>query len=147
MNKNKVKVRLNTTVNNKQELPSTISKQTEDKGEKNMTTAVKETSAMMKSFIEYQERAEEWFKKFGKTRARDDRAHEEQMLRLLLESQSNASGPFPAMYYRGQNYDADFQNDSYGSSDYLLMFCCYSNTKLIRCTYTYKLGEKSFCET
>ena len=37
---------------------------------------------MMKSFVEYQERAEERFKKFEEMRAREDRAHKEHMLRL-----------------------------------------------------------------
>ena len=58
------------------------------------------------------------FMKFEEMRAREDRAHEEGMLRLLLASQSNASAPFPPMYYSGQNYDTNFQNDSYGGSDY-----------------------------
>ena len=83
-----------------------------------MTTTEKVTAAMMKSFVEYQERAEERFMKLKEMRAREDRAHEERMLRLLLASQSNASAPFPAMNHSGQNYDADFQNDSYGGSDY-----------------------------
>ena len=88
------------------------------KGKKKMTAVEKVTAAMMKSFVGYQERAEEQFMKFEEMKAREDRAHEEHMLRLLLASQANASAPFPAMYYSGQNYDADFQNNSYGGSDY-----------------------------
>ena len=61
-------------------------KKQKTKGKKKMTTAEKVTAAMMKSFVEYQERSEEKFMKFEEMRAREDEAHEELMLRLLLAS-------------------------------------------------------------
>ena len=55
------------------------------KGKKKLTTA-EVTAAMMKSFVEHHERAEERFMKFEDMRAGEDRAHEECMVRLLLPS-------------------------------------------------------------
>ena len=66
-----------------------------------MTTAEKVTAAMMKAFVEYQEKSEDKFMKF-EPRAKEDRAHEECMLRRLLVSQQVSHvSQYPPMYYSG----------------------------------------------
>ena len=77
------------------------------------------TRAMTKAFVELQERSEEKFLQFEERRAREDRAHEEHMLRILLTSQSSApAAAYSPLYFSGQNYSNDFQNDSFNNRDY-----------------------------
>ena len=89
-------------------------KKRKTKGKK--TTAEKITESMMKAFVEFQERSEERFMKFEELRAKEDRAHEEQLLRLLVASQQPSYVPqHPSMYYTGQHNN--FETESF-SSDY-----------------------------
>lgn len=89
-------------------------KKQKTKGKK--TTAEKITESMMKGFMEFQERSEERFMKFEELRAKEDRAHEERLLRLLVASQQPSHVPqYPSMYYTGQHNN--FDNESF-SSDY-----------------------------
>lgn len=89
-------------------------KKRKTKGKK--TTAEKITESMMRAFVEFQERSEERFMKFEELRAKEDRAHEERLLRLLVASQQPSQVPqYPPMYYNGQHHN--FENESF-SSDY-----------------------------
>ena len=99
------------------ELP--LAKKQKTRVKKKMTTAERVTAAMTKTFAELQERSEEKFLKFEERRAREDRAHAERMLRILLASQSSApAAAYSPLYFSEQNYSNDFQNDSFSNSDF-----------------------------
>ena len=71
---------------------------------------------MMKAFVMFQESSEERFTKFEELRTKEDRAHEERLLRLLVASQQPSHAPqHPSMYYNGQHNN--FENQLF-SSDY-----------------------------
>ena len=67
------------------------------KGKK--TTVENITESMIKMFVEFQERSKERFMKFEVLRAKEDRAHEERLLRLLVALQQPSHVPqYPTMY-------------------------------------------------
>ena len=69
---------------------------------KKKITAEKVAAATTKAFAELQERSEEKSLKFEERRASEDRAHEEQMLRILLASQSSVSADaYSPLYFSG----------------------------------------------
>ena len=71
---------------------------------------------MMKASVEFQERSEERFMKFEELRDKEERAHEEQPLRLFVALQQPSHvAQYPSMYYNGQH--SNFENESF-SSDY-----------------------------
>ena len=79
---------------------------------------------MMKAFAEFQERSQDKFLKFEERRAREDRAHEEHTLRILLASQSSASAAaYSPLYFSRQNYSNDLQNDCFNNREYRLHSC------------------------
>ena len=72
---------------------------------------------MMSTFIQFQKESEEQMMKCEERRAEEDRAHEEQLLWLMLGAQSSGQHPsyFPSqpsqLYYNTASYNPDFESN------------------------------------
>ena len=53
---------------------------------KKMTVAEKVIAGMVKAFFEYEEKSKEKFTRFEQMRAKEERKHEESMLKIILAS-------------------------------------------------------------
>ena len=81
---------------------------------KKMTTAEKMMTNIMQAFIESQKESEERYFKYEEKRAKEERAHEERILQLLLRAPSTSQAPpyfppHPSTFYPQANYQPHMQ--------------------------------------
>ena len=86
---------------------------------KKMTTAEKVMTNMMQAFVESRRESEERFLKYEERRAKEEKAHEERILQLLLHAPSTSKAPtyhppHPSIFYNHANYQPYMQQPDSG---------------------------------
>ena len=85
--------------------------------EKKMTTAEKLISGMMQTFVESQRDSKECFLKYEARWTKEEPAHEEHILRLLIGTPSYGHSPpyfppHPSMFYNQPSHQPQMQPDN-----------------------------------